>query len=212
MTEEIKRNPYIDRGLVLNQTEYDLISHALTTLATLAEQNNEVQFQNRCVRLIVRIKQIPIAGDGLNKDIAERYGRRIAEAMESGNAALVGRGVADLLAASLRLDADPADKIGVMLSDMVRASSAETGKVLILQWFTDLQGVLAAAIEGWDESGWPTPKETLEWTVELIKAGAENVRDATHHGVTERTFNDASTWPRRERTMVGDCPHCTRRS
>lgn len=169
-------NPYIDRGVVMSEEEHQLVSVGLTALAESASQKGDPSLHNKCVKLIVRLKQCVHAGEGLTPEVAERYGRRIARAIELGNGAAVERGVADLMAASLRLDPDPAEKVGVMLSQLARTSAAETAKANCIAWLKRLVEILGETNNEFARDGFPSGKVVLEWVIEVVGAGLDDVR------------------------------------
>jgi len=175
------KNPYVGRGLILTTNEYELASQALTMLGEIAEKENEHLVKRRCHQLIHRMTQVMHAGEGMTPESAQRYGARIANAMQ---AAAVGHPEADtelvqavgmLIAASVRLDADPADKIGLMLSQLVRTASHEGSRVVAVMFLRDLTGILEDAHAGWTADGWPAPVETLQWVSEVVKTGVDNI-------------------------------------
>lgn len=171
------KNPYIERGLVLSPDEYNLASGALTLLADHADANSHPEVRGHCVKLIVRMKHIVHAGEGMTPEVTERYGRRIAKAVELGKPEAIERGVADLLAASLRLDADPAEKIGLMLAQLCGQSVQSLSRQITQTTLTELDRILADAGTDWERDGWPTPAEILAWLRELVSLGAQNVAE-----------------------------------
>ena len=168
-------NPYVGRGLILTPNELELVAGGLTLLAERASQQGHRDVRNDVVKFMVRLKQIEHAGEGMTPETSERYGRRIAKAMETANPEAISRGVADLLAVSIRLDPDPADKIGVMLSELVRNSVGHTAKARCVEWFNQLILTFDEAAAAWDTEGWPTPQQTLEWVTAVVRRGAENL-------------------------------------
>lgn len=168
-------NPYVGRGLLLQPHEYDLVSMGLTMLAEQALEKGQRDVRNQVVKFMVRLKQIQHAGEGMTPETAERFGKRIAKAMESGNPDAISRGVADLLAASLRLDADPAEKIGEMLAELVRSSVAYTARMRCTEWFNQIVLTIDEAVADWDNEGWPKSQDVASWIADVVRRGSENL-------------------------------------
>ena len=80
-----------------------------------------------------------------------------------------------LIAASVRLDPDPADKIGLMLSQLVRNASHEGSRIVAVVFLRELCGILDDAKTGWAAEGWPTPEETMQWIVDVVRTGVDNI-------------------------------------
>ena len=175
------KSPYVGRGLILTAHEYELATQALTMLGEIAEKQNEHRAKQQCHQLIHRMTQVVHAGEGLTPEAAQRYGTRIAKAMESAAADLPGsdnelvQAVGMLIAASVRLDADPADKIGLMLSQLVRNASHEGSRVVAVVFLRELCGILDDAKAGWTSEGWPTPEETMQWIAAVVRTGVDNI-------------------------------------
>jgi len=168
---------YADRGLFLSGNEYDWIT---TGLVDLIEKINRVRpTEGRQVgaiqRLMVRLKQITMAGQGMTHEIAERYTARIRNAMHDGKTEKISPAIAALLEAGLRLDPDPAQFVSILLAkqsdDMIEWKS----RVRVHQWFGDLLAVLDDAERGWELTQYPLGKAMLAWIREVIEAGRVDV-------------------------------------
>ena len=183
-------NPYVGRGLILTHHEFELVSAGLTMFAEKASEQGQRDVRNDIVKFMVRLKQIEHAGEGMTPETSERFGRRIAKAMETANADALSRGVADLMAAMIRLDPDPAEKIGIMLSEMVRNGVGETARARCVEWFNQLILTIEGASAAWDTEGWPTPQQSLEWVTSVVRGGTENL-EAGH----EPWFDDEDGEP-----------------
>jgi hypothetical protein len=191
-SEQPAANPYVERGLILSPSEYDLITGALTELAEKADRENAPQIRPACIKLIVRMKQIVHAGEGMTPEVAERYGRRIVKSMEDGDPVAISRNVGDMLAASLRLEADPADKIGEMLANLASTTAAEMGRAAVTISLQQLGQVLAESKDAWAKAGWTvTAEEVVTWATDLVSLGAQNVAD----GFPPWAFDDAAADP-----------------
>ena len=59
---EDPKNPYVGRGLILTEHEYELATQALTMLGEIAEKQNEHRAKQQCHQLIHRMTQVVHAG------------------------------------------------------------------------------------------------------------------------------------------------------
>ena len=170
-------NPYVNRGIVLTPEDFNLASTGLTVMAAQADKENHPEISARCVKLIVRLQGCQFAGAGMTPEAAERYHRRIYNAMQTGNPEAISRGLTDLIAAMIRIDADPAEKIGEMLSELTRVSIAATTQAKVVEWLDELSKTLADASAEWASGEWPSAADVMQWVTDTVSAGVVNVRN-----------------------------------
>lgn len=135
-------------------------------------------------RLMTRLSHVVVGGEGMTPEIAERYTKRISNAMERGKPEALNEAVAALLAAGIRLDPDPAQWIGNLLMAQLNDSVGMVSRALLLRWLANLQAVLETAKEEWNSSKWPTASDTLAWVANTVAAGVLDVQDG-HEPWTE---------------------------
>jgi len=176
------KNPYVGRGLILSEIEYELCTQALTVLGELSEKQGEPRIKVRCHQLMHQMTGVVHAGEGLSPEQAQRYGQRILNAMQAAATGRVGaeeeliQAVGMLIAASVRIEADPADKIGLMLSQFVRSAAEQGSRVIAVAFMREMAAILGDAETEWKAADWPvTPAEVHEWIASVLATGIENI-------------------------------------
>lgn len=167
-------NEIVERGFVPSPEEYQLLSNMLAQFEQAAKQEG-----NRDLRLMIRavlgrLSQVVQAPGGLRPEQIENYRARAREGLEQRDSNKLVGGIQDLIAATLRTDPDPAEKIAVYLlqlvGDLMMAHRSSDYAVL-----ERLSGELDASRSEWDASGWPTTQDVIQWLVEIIEIGKDNL-------------------------------------
>lgn len=184
-TEQLSTNPMAERGFKLGPKDFELITRGLTLLGEAAKQHGEPQYEKHCANLIARLAENVHAGEGMNPAQIQAHGRRIEQALrgvaagEAGADEAVVRAVGTMLASMVRLEADPAFKVGMTCSQLVQAGTIETGKAMALAALSSFQALLQSAQADWTAEGWSaagTP-EVVQWILDMLSIGIDNVRE-----------------------------------
>lgn len=172
-------NPtYKDRGLMLSEQEHQWIHTGLQLLGEKiqAEHPQEIDKLGPIGRLAIRIGHVVHGGEGIPEAITERYTRLLDRAMLSGNPDATARALAALFAAVIRLDPDPAEHLGTMLVQMMNANAKLESHAYMVGWLGRLQEILQTAKMDFDAGAYPSAAETLQWTIDTVTAGADDLR------------------------------------
>lgn len=167
-------NEIVERGFVPSPEEYQLLSTMLTQFEQVAKQEGNRELRMMIRSILGRFSQVVQAPGGLRPDQIDRYRERAREGLEQRDSAKLADGVQHLIAATLRTDPDPAEKIAIYLlqlvGDLMMAHRASDYAVL-----ERLSGELDSARSAWDESGWPTTQDVITWMCEIIDIGKDNL-------------------------------------
>ncbi len=184
MTEEAKKNPYAETGAFLTEAEFNIIVAAMAMYTEHAIKQGQPDVVRLGRGLVVRLNHVIHAGTGLSPEQTRGYGNEIAKAMAYAASGapdgddVLTQTIGAYLAASIRTEADPAAKIGVVCAQMVRHGANEIGKHIGLGFMNKLAEILNDAALAWDKDGWTvTGKEQLQWVLDLLGFGAENVAE-----------------------------------
>jgi hypothetical protein len=167
-------NEIVERGFVPSVEEYDLIAHVLVNAANAAKEQGHAEIRVRLRAILGRLSQVVQAPQGLRPDQIDRYRARAREGLEQRDSAKLAGGIQDLIAATLRTDPDPAEKIAgyllQLVGDLLSAHRASDFSVL-----ERLEQEIAAARTDWDRDGWPTIGAVFQWLAEVIEIGQSDL-------------------------------------
>lgn len=112
-------NPYIERGIVPSEREMEILLEALGGVARFFESKGMKDDQALAVDMIRRYQQVANAGTGLTDDVLMRYHKRIFTALRQGNMPAFKQAYGDMFATAIRLAPDPAEQVGMLLTQIV---------------------------------------------------------------------------------------------
>ena len=174
MSKKVVINQIVERGFVPSAQEYDFLSHLIAQCEHAAKEqgNREIRVMSRTI--LGRLSQVVQAPGGLRPDQIDAYRERMRKALEQRDSAKLADGVVALIAATLRTDPDPAEKVATYLvqlvADLMMAHRASDFAVL-----ERLSAELDTAKSEWDASGWPTTQDVIQWISEIIEIGKDNL-------------------------------------
>jgi hypothetical protein len=183
MTEQVKKNPYAETGAFLTEAEFNILVTAVAMFTEHAIKQGNTEAVRPARSLIVRLNHVIHAGEGLSAEQTQGYGAEIAKAMayaasgaDDGDDVLT-KTIGAYLAACIRTEADPAERVGLVCAQMVRHGANEIGKHIGLGFMNKLAEILTEAGVAWERDGWTkaTAKEQLQWIMDLLGFGAENI-------------------------------------
>ena len=167
-------NPYIERGIVPSDKEWEIMKDALGGQARFFEANGMAVEQKLAIDMIRRYGQVKNAGTGFTDDVLERYQRRIVVALKRRNLAAFKEAYADMFATAIRLAPDPAEECGRMLVRVLEqvqlAKALELASMPLLgRVGNEIETCLADIKEGTSE-----PDEVLEYLRQWVATGLSN--------------------------------------
>lgn len=168
-------NEIVERGFVPSPEEYEFISAAIMISAEAAAKSGQPHVRTRLRGILGRLSHVVQAPGGLKPEQIQRFRTRAEAGLRERDSAKLAGGVQDLIAATLRTDPDPADKVAFYLLQLVAELMAEHRNmgVALLQ---RLDGELAGAQTAWNETGWPPTREAVGWIRAAIEVGIENLQ------------------------------------
>lgn len=166
-------NPIAEQGLLLNPREYDVLSKVV---AAFAEQSktSDPAISRTLIRVLGRMGQAQQAPAGLRDDQLKHYESVIHDAFARHDERALTCGVENLIAATVRTDADPAQKVARYLLELVAlllTAQAKHGSATLRR----MQAMLDEAIAAWGADGWPDAKGVAAWIRDLLTVGADNL-------------------------------------
>ena len=179
---ETTKNPYVQTGVFLTEPEFNILMTAVALFTEHAIKQGNVEVVRPARGLIVRLNHVIHAGQGLSPEQTQTYGQEIAKAMayaasgaDDGDDVLT-QTIGAYLAASIRTEADPAERVGQVCAQMVRHGANEIGKHIGIGFMNKLAQILGEAAMAWEKDGWTvTGKEQVQWVLDLLGFGAENI-------------------------------------
>lgn len=168
-------NPISDQGLLLTPREYDVVSKVI---AAFAEQSktSEPAISKLLIRVLGRMGQAQQAPNGLRDDQLKHYESVIHEAFASHDERALTIAVQNLIAATVRTDADPAQKVAQYLLQLIAVlltAQAKHGAATLRRLLT----LLDDAMHAWEGDGWPDAKGVAAWIRDVVAVGADNLGD-----------------------------------
>ncbi len=166
-------NPIADHGLLLTPREYDVLSKVV---AAFAEQSKKTEpaISKLLIHVLGRMAQAQQAPNGLRTDQLKHYEASIHEAFQKHDDRALSIAVQNLIAATVRTDADPAQKVASYLLELVAlllTAQAKHGAITLQKLVT----MLDDAIHAWEGDGWPDAKGVAAWIRDVVAVGIENL-------------------------------------
>ncbi len=168
-------NPIAEQGLLLSPREYDVLSKVV---AAFAEQSKtaEPTVSRLLIRVLGRMGQAQQAPAGLRDDQLQHYQAQIHDAFAKQDERALAQSVENLVAATVRTDADPAQKVARYLLELVAqllVAQARHGAATLRR----LSAMLDDATQAWGGEGWPDAKGVAAWIRDVVAIGADNLED-----------------------------------
>jgi len=186
----LERNEIATQGLVLSDKEYEVVANLLAASAQHVRGKQPEVFKV-LQRVLGRLSQAQQKGAGVRADQLEIYQKRIHDAFAEHDETKLKLAVEDLVASTLRTDADPGLKVARYLMQLVSevlAAQARHGFMTL----TKLDEQLDQAVTDWNENkDWPAAPEAVQWVVDLVKAGRDDLELGQEAWASDEVENDS---------------------
>lgn len=167
------KNPYTD-GIRLSTDEYHLIEMGLTGVAHAAQEQNNQTMHFACMRLIERLQQCLIAGQGIPEELAERFAEQFQDAMMEQNHKKIVVTFRKWLATLIRLEPDPAKAISEKITELA-FMSAQQGNATAGARVLGLVKKKVQALQARYTNG--LPDTLLSYMETWIEHGVKNIQE-----------------------------------
>lgn len=160
-------------GLRCSPEEYEFISAILVANADEAKRRGNTDAYSALKRFCVRLKHSTFLGEEIESSTIENLGVRVEQAFAEGDYGKAEVAISSLLAAMIRMHADPASEIATQLApSLVRltneSAAAQQGRIGAAA-LERLSAKLLEERSGFAADGWPSPEETLFYAIKFIE-------------------------------------------
>jgi len=167
------QNQIATQGLVLTEDEYAVVSNVLAASGKVAKSEHPRTYRT-LQRVLGRLSQSMQQGKGLRESESVIHQKRIHEAFAAHDEKDLKTAVEDLIASTLRSDADPGLRVARYLMQFVTevvAAQSRNGAATL----TKLSELLEQAVTDWNAEGWPAAVDATKWIVDLVAAGRSDL-------------------------------------
>lgn len=165
------KNPYT-AGVHLSQDDYQLIEMGLTGVAHAAKENNNPKAHADCMRLMERLQQCIIAGQGIPEELAERFAAQFQAGMVEQNSKKVIVTFRKWLATLIRLEPDPAKAISEKITELAFMTAQQGNAQAGTETLKLVKKKLEASVERYPDK---LPDTILTYLLTWVEHGMSNI-------------------------------------
>jgi hypothetical protein len=170
-------NPYIERGVVLTEKEWEHVQAGLEGQANYYHAQGLKHDYAETMDLMKRLHDVVHAGTGLTEEIMKRYQLPLHRAIQRQDANAFRRAYVDMMATAIRLEPDPAKTCAKLLIQSLQAVQiAQALQVAADPLLGRVQSEIAGCRSDMAAGQWDPNHDVLEYLTSWIEAGLSNAR------------------------------------
>jgi len=173
--------------ILFNKQQYDLLQLGLTAIMKGAQQHGEEDLFRQATSLSSALEQNMMQGDGMNQELRERFQKRITMAQQKGDGQSAARALRDLMAALVRVEADPARAVAnTCMTAIMRTNMAGAAAIFIPL----LQKKLVGLQTEYERDGYPSSADVLTYLHQWLAYGQANLENGEEAWPDDEHFKE----------------------